>query len=163
MEGGEKSRDLKSAPEMKWEENQVYHLSLWYNEREQHETFSSQPDPPKVAPPAEEHLSAFSGGNLFFTNMSGPSKRTYFWTLSLLRLYAYYLLGYVVSSLKHLKIPTPSVKCFTVLIFAWSHCLFSVAHVTSSGQWFTSINDVSFPGQRIILLCRMCRRYLFLC
>ena len=59
-----KKERKKNAQEMNQEESPFYHRDLWYNERNQHETLSSQPDPPRVAPPA------FSGGELLYMNIS---------------------------------------------------------------------------------------------
>lgn len=58
---------------MNQEKSPVYHLDLCYNEREQHDAFSSQPDPPKAAPAAEnQQHAACDGGTLLFMTVSSP-------------------------------------------------------------------------------------------
>ena len=59
-----KKERKKNAQEMNQEEIPFYHRDLWYNERNQREVLSSQPDPPRVAPPAS------SGGELLPMNIS---------------------------------------------------------------------------------------------
>lgn len=82
----------------------------------------------------------------------------YFWTLPLLRSDAYALLDKAVPSLKYLRRVTELVECSTVLISVWSHCLCSMAHVTSSGQRVVSRDDASFAGQGIFCWvgCSLC-------
>lgn len=140
---------LENVQEMNQEKSPIHHLGLltWniFNSARSSQHGSS----------SWGSLSAFNGGNLLFMNIYSPSERTYFWTFLLLRLYAYYWLDNATPVLKYLERATECMQCFTAHIFVWSHCLFSTAHVTSSGQWVININDVSFPGQSIILLGRM--------
>lgn len=86
----------KNAQEMNQEESPFYHGDLWYNDRNQQEMLSSQPDPPRVA------LPAFSGGGLLSMSISSLLR----WPISGLSdsLDAYALLDNVVPSLKYLKI-----------------------------------------------------------